>query len=220
MTEIAVYLEGGGNTAQEKADLRRGFDDLFGEEKTSSRKKHGSLRFIPCGSRKEAHDAFVNALGTHPERVNALLVDSETAIPAVPDQETCDAAIRLAHLKREASANQQGDGWALTGALPERMHLMVQCMETWLVADPEALRAFYKQGFRPNDLPARVNLEEEAKSDVYSKLRRATQGTQKGEYRKIQHASELLQRIDPKKIAQRCPRFAILQNWLKDSIEN
>jgi len=34
VTEIAVYIEGGGNGKEQKAELRRGFDALFAEEKT------------------------------------------------------------------------------------------------------------------------------------------------------------------------------------------
>ena len=220
MTEIAIYLEGGGNTTQEKAELRQGFEGLFRAEKLFSREKHLSLRFVPCGGRKEAHDAFTNALNSNPERVNALLVDSEVAIALVSTDRPHDAEVRVAHLRnRQGSGDpQEGDGWTLPNVRPERIHLMVQCMEAWIVSDPEALKDFYKQNFKPNRLPARPNLEEEPKSDIYSKLDAATRDTQKGTYRKIKHASELLQLIHPDKVARRCPRFAIFRDWLKERL--
>jgi hypothetical protein len=220
MTEIAIYLEGGGNTAQEKAELRQGFDGLFQTEKSTSREKLTSLRFIPCGGRKETYEAFMNALECNPQRISALLVDSETSISKVPVNNAEDAEIRLAHLRKKEGdeTRQEGDGWPLKNVVPERIHLMVQCMETWIVSDVPAMQAFYKQNFKPNSLPKRVNLEKEPKNEVTSKLEDATRNTQKGAYRKIKHASELLQRIDPEKIATRCPRFVIFRDWLRASL--
>jgi len=39
MTEIAIYAEGGGDTAQQKADLRRGFDGLLKNVKLKAQEK-------------------------------------------------------------------------------------------------------------------------------------------------------------------------------------
>lgn len=91
----------------------------------------------------------------------------------------------------------------------QRIHLMVQCMEAWIVADPEALASFYGQYFKANALPVRQNLEEEPKQDLYDKLDKATSDRRlnKGGYGKIRHASELLKRVEPAKVAVRCPRF-------------
>ena len=55
-------------------------------------------------------------------------------------------------------------------------YLMVQCVETWLVTDPDALAAHYKQGFKPDKLPKRTNLEDEPKDDVQRKLGEAIGG--------------------------------------------
>lgn len=95
---------------------------------------------------------------------------------------------------------------------------MVQTMETWLVADIDALRRYYGQGFNSSALPQRQNLEEEPKQAIYAALTRATQQTQKGEYAKIKHASQLLGKIRPDRIAARCPRFALLTQWLDKTI--
>ena len=51
--------------------------------------------------------------------------------------------------------------------------------------------------FNGNSLPKRQDLEEAPKENVSSALARATQKTQKGEYRKIRHASELLALCGP-----------------------
>ncbi|MGD0893433.1 MAG: DUF4276 family protein, partial [Terracidiphilus sp.] len=112
------------------------------------------------------------------------------------------------------------DGWTLPQNIAAQVHLMVQCMEAWIVADPDALQEFYKRDFRHDALPKRLNLEEEPKADLYDKLKNATKHTQKGEYGKIKHASKLLEMIKPDAVAIRCPRFKIFREWLNQSIDN
>ncbi|MGB6687789.1 MAG: DUF4276 family protein [Terracidiphilus sp.] len=221
MTEIAVYIEGGGNTSGQKAELRQGFDALFRSEKEKARDKRGSLRLVCCGGRQETYEAFMNEQAVNPAAVCALLVDSETPVAPVSQNREEDAVLRRNHLaqKQGTAERGQGDGWQLTDVSPDRVHLMVQCMEAWIIADPEALGQFYRQGFRKARLPRRNNLEEESKTDVCVKLEGATEDTQKGKYAKIRHASKLLLLLNPDKVARRCPRFAIFRDWLNERID-
>jgi hypothetical protein len=110
-------------------------------------------------------------------------------------------------------------GWDLAGTPAENVHLMVQCMEAWIVADPDAVVRFYGQNFLVNALPRRQNLEEEPKADLCRQLEHATRPTQKGPYHKIRHASELLTVIDPSRIPLRCAHFGVLTHWLDAAIE-
>lgn len=212
MTQIALYVEGGGGTAQQKAELRVGFDGLLGSVKTKARAKRLRWTLVCAGDRGAAYEAFLYAMRTKPRAVNVLLVDSEEAIAQRTGDTARDANVRVTYLR-------QRDGWDLSASRAERVHLMVRCMEAWIVADPEALAAYYGQGFVPNALPARPNLEDESKPDIYDKLARATGGTQKGPYGKIKHASQLLQRIEPAKVARRCPRFADLLRELERIVD-
>jgi hypothetical protein len=96
-------------------------------------------------------------------------------------------------------------------------------MEAWIVADPAALEKFYGQYFKGNQLPSNINLENEAKIVLADKLERATsdQGQNKitkGRYHKMKHGCQLLKLIDPTKVQARCPRFALLMEWLEETI--
>lgn len=92
---------------------------------------------------------------------------------------------------------------------------MVQVMETWIVADTDALEKYYGRGFRPNQLPRRQDLEEVSKESVATALERTTAETTKGTYHKIRHASDLLARLDPKRVKERCRHFRTMWEWLE-----
>ena len=210
MKEIAIYVEGGGDTAQQKSELRQGLAGLFNQIKSNAASKGWSLRFTCCGNRNQAHQDFIKAPKEN-HRINVLLVDSEEAIPTF---DKCkDARLRVEHLKKR-------DKWNFEKANPEHVHLMVQCMEAWIISDAEALATFYGQGFLENCLPKRNDLEEELKSDIEKKIMQATRGTQKGEYAKIKHASKLLKIVSPTKIEKRCPRFKEFVRWLDETIDH
>jgi hypothetical protein len=212
---IAVYVEGGGDNVQQKAELRTGLDALLKKQKDAARARKLGWKMVPCGGRNAAYDAFISALGTDPAATNILLVDSEEGVAAETGDRRRDAEARAAHLTRR-------DRWDLTAGNPECIHLMVQCMEAWIVADPDALAQFYGQYFGRNLLPTRPNIEEEPKRDIYDKLDRATSDRRitKGQYGKIKHASQLLQRIEPSKLIPRCPRFFTFTQWLGQAIAN
>lgn len=218
MRRIAIYVEGGGDSAEQRNELRKGFDGLLRAQKAAAQAKRWRWSLVPSGSRDDAYRAFVHKLQQDPPTLCVLLVDSEEAVPTRPDDAPdADARLRVAHLSGR-------DRWDLSACDPRQVHLMVQCMETWIVADPTALGAFYGKDFRETQLPVRLNLEEEPKLEVYAKLARATKGTTKGEYSgknraKIKHASELLKRVDASQVAVRCPRFKTFTEWLDEQIE-
>ena len=184
---IAIYMEGGGDGKDSKAALRQGMEGFLTQIKDAFRARGWHWRLVPCGSRNEAHKRFQNARTNGEPGIVVLLVDSEAPVSTGP----------VDHLASR-------DGWNLQGVDGEKVHLMVQTMETWIAADGDTLRGYYGQGFRVNALPRHLNLEEASKQDIAEGLTRATENTQKGAYRKIWHARHLLQRINPVTVRQRC----------------
>lgn len=197
MSAVAIYVEGGGDSKESRAALRVGLDGFLSKLKEQARAHGWRWKLVTCGSREQAKDAFLNALAREPGTRALLLVDAERAVSA-------DPSIHLA----------ERDGWRLPAESAADVHLMVQLMETWLVADLPALQRFYGERFNANALPRAANLESVDKRDIARALERATQGTQKGTYHKIRHAQHLLQRVDPEVVRSRCPHCGRLLDRL------
>lgn len=185
---IAIYMEGGGDRANSRAMLRQGMDAFLHEIKEAFRQRRWRWKLVCCGGRDEAYRRFMNARTNGEYEIAVLLVDSEESLCASTPSD---------HLRER-------DGWDFEGVDDDTIHLMVQTMEAWIVADPEVLNSYYGRRFQASSLPRHENLEEVSKQDIASALDRATQNTQKGRYHKIRHARPLLERIDPAKVRQRC----------------
>ena len=82
---------------------------------------------------------------------------------------------------------------------------MVQLMEAWFLADPEALERFYGNGFRRNALRQNPQVEEIPKADVLESLKQAVKETKKQRYHKTQHAPLILESLDPIKVRKAAP---------------
>jgi hypothetical protein len=207
VTSIAIYVEGGGDSANGKAQLRQGFDALLEPQKAAARARKMHWKLVLCGGRNATFDAFVHATRTAASEVVALLVDAEEPVAASTPEG------RVAHLTRR-------DGWSLGNVIAERVHLMTQCMEAWIVADADTLAAFYGQDFHPNSLPRRSILDDEPKTSLYAALDAATRRTRRGSYGKIRHASEILRRLQPEIVRRRCMSFQHFTSWLDAAIRN
>lgn len=182
--EIRVYLEGGGESRDSKEAIRGGFRQLLERAGIAA-------KVIACGGRDKAFKGWRNALLSHPEALNVLLVDAEAAVK--------EGSSPWNHFKTTDRS------WQIPPQSENRCHLMVQVMEAWFIADPEALAAYYGQGFSSKAIPGRNNVEEIPKTDILEALKSATKETRKRRYHKIHHASDLLARIDPAKVRKRAP---------------
>jgi hypothetical protein len=84
----------------------------------------------------------------------------------------------------------------------DSVYWMVQLMEAWFLADPEAMEAYYGSPFAKTYNP---RVEEIPKADVLARLKDATRHTQKGSYHKTKHAPHILERLDPTKVRTAAP---------------
>lgn len=142
----------------------------------------GQPRFITAYSRSEAIRDFGKAIGQNPKARILLLIDSEGPDTRRAFQET---------------------------ELPQRLSgsvlWMVQVMEAWFLADVSAMKHYYGPGFHHKALPRNPKVEEIPKKDVLAGLKKATKGTGKGEYNKVEHAVAILKTIDPKQAGKAAP---------------
>lgn len=197
---VHVYVEGGGDQSRTLTECRRGFR-LFFEKIVPP----GCCpKVIACGSREAAFKDFRVALRDATTGNAMLLVDSEK--PVNPRHGSWQ------HLRSV-------DGWAKPrNATDDEAHLMVQCMESWFLADVELLADYYKEGFKRNAAPANPEIEQAPKRDVARGLRNATRRTQKGEYHKTRHGFEILSRLDSTRVRERSPHAERLSRVLIEKV--
>ena len=201
MSGVAIYMEGGGDSNNTKSEIRVGMNEFLVELKEAARKKCWNWKLVCCGSRGEAYKAYCNARNSNDHSIVFLLVDSEDPVSGRAHH----------HLKKR-------DKWNLSNEEENEIHLMAQTMETWIVADTDALRKYYGQNFASGALPKRKDLETVSKKDIARALIKATEKSTKGKYHKIHHASVLLKEIDPQVVQKRCSFCKRLFKLLDQSI--
>ena len=187
MNSVAIFMEGGGQGREFRTPLRAGMDVFLRELKETARAKSWRWNLSCSGSRNAAFKDFEIARRRGGHTLVVLLVDAEGPVSASPRD----------HLSAK-------EGWNMGDSNDDAIHLMTQTMETWILADSEALADYYGQNFAQNALPKSDDLEKVSKEDVEQALKQATRKTQKGAYHKIEHASDLLELIDPKKAREKC----------------
>ena len=195
---VILFVEGGGGRNIQKNEARRGFR-LFLEK---AGLKGRMPRIMACGSLHSAYRDFKSSRSVA-EAIAVLLVDSEEPVIAVTPWQ---------HLK---SRNE--DKWDRPPeSRDDQCHLMVQVMESWFLADREALIDYYGQNFHENSLPRRQDIENVPKADVLGGLSRATRGTKKGRYDKGRHSFEILGSLDPNKVINASPHAKRFVDSLKE----
>ena len=203
MTSLTVIMEGGGERASGRAAIRQGMDQFLGSMKQLARERAMRWKLTPWGSRNDAYRRFRAAVRDKEADIVILLVDSEGPAHTPPKRHLTDR-----------------DGWDLDFANDDAVHLMVQSMETWIVADTAALTSYYGQGFRADALPSNPDLESIERNVIAAGLKQATRNTQKGTYQKIRDGGLLLERIDTDVVRAKCPSCAALFEALNSFLDN
>jgi len=193
--KVKIYIEGGGDDRSLHIKCREGFRKLF--EKLKLERMPSTKA---CGGREAAFDDFKTALKKAPtDTYPILLVDSEAEVSGEVWE----------HL-------QNRDSWKKPQrAKDDQAQLMVQCMETWCVADRKALSQFFGQDLQVSVLPDLHDLESKDKSDVQDALSHATRNCGKDRaYKKGKKSFELLGQLNPTEL-EKLPHFKRLCDTLK-----
>ncbi len=189
---LKLIVEGGGDRKSKylNRECRQAFASFL--EKAGLAGRLPSIE--AAGGRQQAYDTFKSA-HERGDRVAVLLVDAEAPVTFLDP---------WTHLNTR-------DGWTRpSGATNDQCHLMVQVMESWFLADREALANFYRQRFRPHALPGNPRqVEQVSKRDIENGLERATRDTSRGRYHKGQHSFAILASLDPAKVTAASPHARI-----------
>lgn len=198
--KVKIYVEGGGDSKALRIRCREGFHKLLERAGFAGRMP----AITSCGGRLSAFDDFrtavgCSAAGTYP----LLLVDSESGVSKEPWD----------HLKDQDNWDKPDD------AEDDQAHLMVQCMETWIAADQEAVKNFFGQYLLEKALPPTDDLENRSKDDVQTALKNATKNCGRDRmYEKGKRSFELLGQLDPEKLKV-LPYFSRLCNVLDEKLD-
>lgn len=182
--KVKIYVEGGGNdNSRLCAELRQGFQSLFISAGFS-----GKLpSVVASGSRNDAFSDFETAMKrVKKDEVILLLVDSEDSVTST--------LTKWEHVQKRDSWNKP------TNANEDNLFFMVECMESWFLADKDALNNFYGKDFHENSLPKTADLESIKKTAIITTLEKATKDTTKGIYGKGAHSFKVLAVVDAKKV--------------------
>lgn len=199
---VKIYVEGGGDRRELQVNCRKGFSAFFAKTELAGRMP----KITAGGGRRKTFDKFRHALkkAEHNEFI-VLLVDSEDLV--------IKNSAPWLHLKNRDKWDKPLD------AKDDNAHLMVQCMETWFLADKDSLAAFFGNGFNSNALPKQPDIENISKDDVTSSLKKATtRCAPKGVYHKGNHSFAILAQLNPNKVTEASPHAKRLVETLLDKI--
>ena len=188
VSEIRIYVEGGGDSSRTQLPVREGFSKFLMDLKLISDQKNIGWSIVACGSRGDAKNDFFDAIESHPDAFIVLLVDSEAPVNDKPWR----------HLNKY-------DKWQLQESHNDNYHLMVQVFESWLIADLDALKDFYGEGFDENVMELETEVEKISKKDVNYFLQLSTRNTEKGKYHKINHGPKILALLDVSLVRNTAP---------------
>ena len=195
---VRLYIEGGGDNRRLGAQFREGWTKFFEAAGLGGRMP----KVVRGGSRTQTFDPFAtDAAKRTTDNVPLLLVDSEHPVEA--------GRSVWQHLGAR-------DGWNKpVGADEEHAFLMVQVMETWFLADRDALRRQFGSRFAENALGQWAELEQLPKETVLDALRKATERC-RNRYAKGRVSFVLLAQVDPARVEAACPHAKALLKRLRE----
>jgi hypothetical protein len=201
-----LFIEGGARGPDSKLlqiQCREGFRRLL--EKSGFEGRRPALK--ACGGRDFTFRDFQIAHQTKaPGEYVAMLIDSEEPM--------ADITAAWKHLQNVETVPK----WQKpTGATDDQVLFMTTCMETWIVADRDALQAHYGSDLQVSALPSLVGLEGRGRHDVQEKLANASRKS-KHAYTKGKRSFEVLAKLTPTVLEEHLPSFVRTRRILNDNL--
>lgn len=200
--KVTIFLEGGGKGEFDNVRCRQAFHKLL---EKANLPRHPAL--TPCGARSDAHDRFCTEWSKRKrDEMLLLLVDCEDPVTTG---------------KWDHVARREGDHWEKpAGATEDHLWFMMQCMETWIVADRPTLARVFKNCLTENALPSLHQLEGKLKPIVQAALELATARCDRDrKYAKGKRSYQVVGALDPAELEKHLPHFreliAHLRNLLR-----
>lgn len=197
MVEAKLYIEGGGSKSK-----ALGISFRQGWRKFLEAAEVHNVKIVHGGGREQTFRKFKKAAEELPSGiVPLLLVDSEASVD--------ERNSAWKHLEKN-------DNWHRPEqAQSDQAFLMVQCMETWFLADQDALQSFFGTHFDRTAVKQWPHLEQVSKETVYGTLKKATSKCRKS-YSKGKISFELLAEANPRLVEAACPHAAALFRRLRN----
>jgi hypothetical protein len=175
--ELRIYFEG-------DVGLRAGFRSFFDSIYKAARTRQCRVELVATDG-TPAQD-YYSGLKANPDAWNVLLLDSDGPADRTHKE--------LCNVKQ------------IEPALSDSVFWMVQIMESWFLADADALRACFGRRLQEGSLKGNPKIEEIPKADVEARLKSIAGG----KYHKVTDGVNLLTKIDPAKVrnaAANCERM-------------
>ena len=201
VAKVTIHFEGA-------PGLKPGFHSLLGQQVQRARQRRTKFEFIAGGSREKAVKDFLRSCRQSPSNLNVLLVDSEGPVQS-----------RTSWIRALRGQSFWDGGVACSD---EQVNLMVQSMEAWFIADPQAIARHFSQGYNGNSLPSPQNAERTAPADMLAAISRGIPRDRRGRrrrYDKVTDGAHLLELIDVATIGRHCRHFKRLMDFLDKEID-
>lgn len=194
---VRIFVEGGGDSKELKSRCREGFRKLLENSGFQGRMPG----FVACGGRNKVFDMFCTSAQRDGDQLRSyLLVDSED--PVEGEDYSPESSIAWIHLKKRDRWDQPD------GVLNAQALLMTTCMETWIMADRDAIHTFFGGTIREASLLPMYELEKQPRDKVLESLISATENCGRSKaFRKGKRSFELLIHLNPKTLQQNLPHF-------------
>ncbi len=198
VTQVTIHFEG-------DANLRPGFHALLKSHAERARQKRIGFKLISGGSNVETVKDFIRSCRLHPSDLNILLIDSEGPVPSTA------GFIRTLRSRDFWDANATCDDGQL--------NFMVQAMESWFIADPQALIERFGHRFDVKQLPNPQNAESIPPARLTDSIKRGLRSSgAKRRYDKVSDGAKLLELVDESRVSRNCAHFRRLRDFLSQSV--